>query len=154
MDKGNLFGSDGFKITEINEENKEYKPSILITGAVLNSDEESIHTYEKLVCIIDQNKYDVYSPLDTMKFIGSDEKRYQKAMQLLKKANFIIAEMSNVSCGQGMELQEAVRLDIPILVIARNDSKISGLVKGCGKVVDIIYYDRIEEVKNKVLKYI
>ena len=53
----------------------------------------------------------------------------------------MIAEMSSVSTGQGIEIQEATTLNIPILVIAKTNSKISGLVKGCKSVKNIIYYD-------------
>lgn len=55
-------------------------------------------------------------------------------MELLKDTKVLIAEMSNVSTGQGMEIQEAVNLNIPILVIAKEGSKISGLVKECKNV--------------------
>lgn len=75
-------------------------------------------------------------------------------MNLLQDTKMIIAEMSSVSTGQGMELQEVASLNIPILVIAREGSKISGLVKGCKKVKDIIYYNEIEDIKNKILQFI
>ena len=53
-----------------------------------------------------------------------------------------------------MELQEAVNLGIPILVIAKAGSKISSLIKGCRNVVDIIYYDDIESIEMEVKKFI
>lgn len=98
--------------------------------------------------------YEVSSPLDTMKFQGNDFERYDRAMKLLQDTKLIIAEMSNISTGQGRELQEAVTLNIPILVIAKNGSKISGLVKGCRIVKDIIYYNDVEEIKENILKFI
>ena len=54
----------------------------------------------------------------------------------------------------GMELQEAVNLNIPILVIAKEGSKISGLVKGCNNVKTIIYYNKIEDIEDKILRFI
>lgn len=134
--------------------NYKAKNRILITGAVLSADENSCDTYKKLISLIDNNKYNISSPLDTMKFKGNDYERYDRAMFLLQDTKFIIAEMSNVSTGQGMELQEAVNLNIPILVIAKNGTKISGLVKGCKNVKDIIYYDKIDEISNNILKFI
>lgn len=89
-----------------------------------------------------------------MKFKGNDLERYDRAMQLLKDTKFIIAEMSNISTGQGMELQEASTLNIPILVIAKYNSKISGLVKGCKSVKDIIYYENIEDIKHNIINFI
>lgn len=137
---------------------KEYeykiKNRILITGAVLASNNDSVNTYNKIISWIDNNKYEISSPLDTMKFKGNDFERYDRAMQLLKDTRLIIAEMSNISTGQGMELQEAATLNIPILVIAKYNSKISGLVKGCKSVKDIIYYENIEDVKDNIMNFI
>lgn len=89
-----------------------------------------------------------------MKFTGTDCEKYQRALDLLKDTKYIIAELSVVSTGQGMELQEAVNLGIPILVIAKAGSKISSLVKGCRNVVDIIYYEDIESIEMEVKKFI
>lgn len=137
---------------------KEYeyniKNRILITGAVLASNNDSVDTYNKIISWLDNNKYEISSPLDTMKFKGNDLERYDRAMQLLKDTKFIIAEMSNISTGQGMELQEASTLNIPILVIAKYNSKISGLVKGCKSVKDIIYYENIEDIKHNIINFI
>lgn len=130
------------------------KNRILITGAVLASNNDSVDTYNKIISWLDNNKYEISSPLDTMKFKGNDLERYDRAMQLLKDTKFIIAEMSNISTGQGMELQEASTLNIPILVIAKYNSKISGLVKGCKSVKDIIYYENIEDIKHNIINFI
>ena len=129
------------------------KSIILITGAVLTSSEDSINTYSKLVSFIG-NKQEVSSPLDTMQFKGNDVERYERAMNLVKKSKLVIAEMSQVSTGQGMELQEAANHNFPILVIAKKGSKVSGLVKGCRMVKDIVFYDEIEDVKENVLNFI
>lgn len=135
------------------------KHRILITGTVLGSDESSKDIYRNLNSIIGEFDFknvqtEIYCPLDTMKFTGSDYERYERAMNILKDTNVVIAEMSKVSTGQGMELQEAVKLNIPILVIAKQGSKISSLVKGCKNVKDIIYYDDIYSIKNDILKFL
>lgn len=136
------------------------KNRILITGTVLDVDEFSKKIYKNLNSIIDEYNSknmptEVYSPLDTMKFTGTDNERYERSMNILKDTSIVIAEMSSVSTRQGMEMQEAVRLNIPILVIAKSGSKISGLIKGCKNVKDIIYYDEdIYSIKNKILKFI
>lgn len=127
---------------------------ILITGAVLASNNDSMNTYNKIISWIDNNKYEISSPLDTMKFKGNDFERYDRAMQLLQDTKLIIAEMSNISTGQGMELQEAAILKIPVLVIAKNGSKISSLVKGCRNVKKIFYYENIENIKENILDFI
>lgn len=130
------------------------KNRILITGSVLASNEESIETYQKIVEVVDKEKYLVSSPLDTMKFIGNDKERYQRAMNLLKDTKCVIADVSIVSAGQGMELQEAVNLNIPILVIAKNGSKVSGLIKGCSAVFKILYYDEIDNITSKIKSFV
>ncbi len=128
--------------------------SILITGTVLSASSNSTEIYEKLVKICKNISDNVSSPLDTMKFKGNDFERYNRAMELLQNTSIIIAEMSIPSTGQGMELQEAIRLNIPIIAIVKNGSKVSGLVKGSGKVKSILYYDNIEDIKEELIKQI
>lgn len=127
---------------------------ILITGTVLASNDESKKVYEEIINIIGSSDYEIFSPLDTMKFAGNDREKYERAMKLVKDTNLIIAEASSVSTGQGMELQEAVHFNIPILVIAKNGSKVSGLVKGCPNVGKIVYYDKIDDIRNILIDYI
>lgn len=130
------------------------KEMILITGSVMNSNEESVNIYKTLLSMIDMEKYKVSTPLDIMKFKGNDYERYERAINLLQGTRLMIAEMSNISTGQGMELQQAVILNIPILVVAKRGSKIFGLVKGCKNVKNIIYYDNINDISNDIKEFI
>lgn len=130
------------------------KNKILITGTVMSANTDSAETYEKLVKMCKDINDNVSSPLDTMNFKGNDFERYNRAMELLQNASIIIAEMSIPSTGQGMELQEAIRLNIPIIVIAKKESKISGLIKGSGKVKSILYYNKIEDIEKQLIKEI
>ena len=130
------------------------KQLILITGSVMNSNPESVNTYNELISLIDTEQYDVSSPLDTMQFTGTDSERYERAIQILSKTSLMIAEMSNVSTGQGMEIQQAAVLGVPILVIAKKDNKVSGLVKGCPVVKDIVFYESIKDIDDKIDKFI
>ena len=129
------------------------KDLILITGSVMNSNLESIKIYTKLISMID-NSFDVSSPLDTIKFTGTDKERYERSIKILNNTKLMIAEMSNVSTGQGMEIQEAANLNIPILVIAKDNSKISGLVKGCPVVKKKVFYHDIEDIKGDIDMFI
>lgn len=126
------------------------KSLILITGSVMNSNTESVNIYNELISLIDKEQYDVISPLDTMQFTGTDQARYERAIQILSKTSLMIAELSNVSTGQGMEIQQAAILGIPILVIAKNGSKVSGLVKGCPVVKDIVFYKDVRDISDKI----
>ena len=130
------------------------KDLILITGSVMNSNSDSVDTYNKLISMIDVERFDVSSPLDTMQFTGTDSERYERAIKMLRNTKLMIAEMSNVSTGQGMEIQQAAILGIPILVIAKENSKVSGLVKGCPVVRNIIFYDDIISIEGEIEKFI
>ena len=130
------------------------KDLILITGSVMNSNSDLVDTYHKLITMIDNERFDISSPLDTMQFTGTDSERYERAIRMLNNTRLMIAEMSNVSTGQGMEIQQAAILGIPILVIAKENSKVSGLVKGCPVVRNIIFYDDISLIKDEIEKFI
>lgn len=143
------------KAIEVLKDHKVETPErILITGAVLSASEESSDIYYQIISFIDNEKYEVSSPLDTMEFEGNNVERYDRAMSMLRKTKLIIAEVSTASTGQGMELQEATRLNIPILAIAKVGSKISGLIKGCYNVSKVLYYDDINDIKNGIIKFI
>lgn len=128
--------------------------NVLITGSVMNHDTSSINIYEEIVNICMKNKCNVSSPLDTMKFNGSDKERYDRAMKLINDADCIIAEMSSPSTGQGMELQQAIINKIPIIIIARNNSKISSMIKGNNFVKEILFYNDIKDIEDKIIKFI
>lgn len=130
------------------------KKRVLITGSVLASNEGSVEVYQKIEDLVDKKKYLVSSPLDTMKFVGDDRQKYQRAMNLLKDTRCVIADVSVISTGQGMELQEAVNLNIPILVIAKVGSKISSLIRGCTNVEKIIYYDEVSSISDEIKSFI
>lgn len=135
----------------------EIKP-ILITGAVLATNETLVDTYKSINSIIENSKIGsftkIFSPIDTMKFVGTDQEKYERAMNIVSKSKAIIAEMSTVSTGQGMEIEEATKYDIPVLVIAKTGSKISSLAKGAPNIVDIIYYDDINSIKEDILDFL
>jgi|SRR5579859_2291548 len=113
---------------------------ILITGSVTNEGSNRIRLYTKLVETCHGFAEHVYSPLDTMKFQGSDKERYQRAITLISTSNLVIAEVSTPSTGQGMELQEACRHNIPVIALAEDNSKVSGLVLGLPSLLSVIYY--------------
>lgn len=129
---------------------------VLITGAVLATDPSLTENYKILNSSITSDKYYLRldSPLATMQFKGTDEEKYVRAMNILHNSKVIIAEMSNVSTGQGMELQEATHLGIPILVIAKTGSKISGLVRGCPNVKNILFYESIYDIVDEINAFI
>ena len=61
------------------------KERILITGSVMNSDEELVNTYKSLISMIDIKNYQISTPLDTMMFKGNDYERYENILQCLNQ---------------------------------------------------------------------
>ncbi len=126
--------------------------SVMITGTITTAGEESLEIYKVLVEELSQYTNNIYSPIDTIKFKGTSEEMYARVMKLLQSTDLVIAEMSSPSTGKGMELQEAVRLNIPIIIIAKNGSKISNTVLGSGKIKKVIFYDKKEEIRERILE--
>lgn len=123
--------------------------NIMVTGTITTAKEESLEIYKILVEELSLYSNNIYSPIDTIEFKGTNREMYERVMKRLQTTDIVIAEMSSPSTGQGMELQEAVRLDIPIIIIAKNGSKISSTVLGSGKIKKVIYYDKKEDIKGK-----
>ncbi len=123
--------------------------NIMITGTITTAGEESLKIYKILVEELSKYANNIYSPIDTIKFKGTSEEMYMRVMKMLQSTDLVIAEMSSPSTGQGMELQEAVRLNVPIIIIAKSGSKISSTVLGSGKIKKVIFYDKKEEIKGK-----
>lgn len=119
----------------------------LIIGALPKSDEEEAF-YEDLAALCYPGK--VSTPIETARFTGADNERYEKAFNDIIAADRIIAEASTPSTGQGMELREAIHQRKKIIVIAREGSQVSGLIKGCPAIPSVIYYTSIEELKEKL----
>lgn len=129
--------------------------NIMITGTITSAKEDSLKIYETLVEELSQYTDKIYSPIDTIKFKGTNEEMYTRVMKLLQETDLVIAEMSSPSTGQGMELQEAVRLNIPIIIVAKVGSKISSTVLGSGKIKATLFYNDKDDIKknlNGILK--
>ena len=52
-----------------------------------------------------------------------------KSFQTVQEADLVIGEQSQPSTGQGMEIRECAILNKPLIVVAKEGSKVSGLVK-------------------------
>ncbi len=120
--------------------------NILILGSLPQSDEQ-IKLYEVIIEIVQKFAKTVKSPIDTVNFKGDEQERYERAFRLVKEADLVIAEQSQPSTGQGMEIRECAILNKSLIVVAKEGSKISGLVKGCPVVKEIIFYQNIEDLR-------
>ena len=122
---------------------------ILILGA-LPKDDAKKELYNSMISVCKEFSDDVKSPIDTANFKGSESERYERAFQTVKEGDIIIGEQSEPSTGQGMEIREAAVLGKPLIVVAKTGSKVSGLVKGCPVLKEIIYYDELEDLETKL----
>ncbi len=122
---------------------------ILILGALPKAEEEE-KVYGLIASVCRKYAEEVNTPIDTVAFKGTGAERYGRAFRLVKEADLIVGELSKPSTGQGMEIREAASLGRPLVVVARAGSSVSGLVKECPVLKEIIYYDNPESLKEKL----
>ena len=127
--------------------------NILILGSLPKNEDDKI-LYNSIVEACSNLDVKVNSPLDTAKFKGTEKERYELAFKKVKEADLIIGEQSRPSTGQGMEIREAAILGKPLIIVAKEGSIVSGLVKGCPATKEILYYNNILELKMKLKKSI
>ena len=123
--------------------------NILILGSLPKTDEET-KFYNSIIGVCKFFAIEVKSPIDTANFKGNNQERYDRALQTIKNADLVIGEQSQPSTGQGMEIRECAILNKPLIVVAKEGSKISGLVKGCPITKEIIFYQNDEDLKSKL----
>ena len=127
--------------------------NILILGSLPKTQEET-ETYNSIIEIAKEFATPIKSPIDTAKFDGTAQERYERAFQTVKEADLVIGEQSQPSTGQGLEIRECAILNKPLIVVAKEGSNVSGLVRGCPITKEIIYYKNIEDLKTKLKKAI
>jgi hypothetical protein len=132
-------GSDGVVLDQI-----------FLTGAVTTGGHERIELYTALADVCRRFTRRIHTPLDTMAFRGSDEERYRQAMSWVSTSKLIVAEATLPSTGQGMELQEACRNDIPVIVVHEAAATVSGLVRGLPMLREIISYRDADEASRRL----
>ena len=96
---------------------------------------------------------EILSPIDTLNFEGTWEERYKRAFDSVKNSDVIIAECSNPSSGQWMEIRESVLLWKELIVIAEKWAKVSGLITASPNLKKIIYYQGIDNLTTELKKY-
>ncbi len=123
---------------------------ILILGAIPSDGNKYMMLYSQLVSLCKNYAEEVYSPLDTKEFKGSAQERYDRAIRLVSTSELIIGELSAPSTGEGMEIQEACRCNIPLIIIAQKGNKVSELVRGVPILEEIVYYDTVEDLQRTI----
>ncbi|MDD5770536.1 MAG: hypothetical protein PHE25_06200 [Candidatus Gracilibacteria bacterium] len=129
--------------------------TLLIIGSLPeNKIKETL--YNEIKIFFNLNFEVIFTPIDTKNFKGNDKERYKLAFEKVKIADLIIAETSDLSIGLGMEIRESVILNKKLIVIAKKGTKVSGLIKGSPNLKELIFYenilDLIEKLKNSLGK--
>lgn len=75
---------------------------------------------------------------------------YERDINWIKKCDILIAEVTNPSLGVGYEISYAERLNKRIICLCEKNSNLSAMIKG-NKNVEIIYYEKVDELKNYFL---
>lgn len=79
---------------------------------------------------------------------------YLRDMDWLKKADLVIAEVSNPSLGVGFEIATALNLNKKILCLSRIDEdKLSAMISGCPD-LKIFVYSEIKEAKEAITGFL
>ncbi len=123
--------------------------NILILGPLPKTEEET-GLYNAIIAVAKAFAAAVRSPIDTAQFDGTDQERYRRAFQAVKEADLVIGEQSRPSTGQGMEIRECATLHRPLIVVAKEGSSVSGLVRGCPITKEIIFYQDTDDLKSKL----
>ncbi|MBD3313985.1 hypothetical protein GF345_06085 [Candidatus Woesearchaeota archaeon] len=127
--------------------------NILVLGA-LPKDEERIGIYKSIASVCKEHADNISTPIETAGFKGTEKERYERAFQKVREADLIIGELSEPSTGQGMEIMEAANLNKPVVILALEGSKVSGLVRGCPAVKKILFYNDKGDLKKKLEKHL
>lgn len=115
--------------------------------------EEDYKKYEIIIEICKKYFKEIKSPIDTKNFKWDNFERFDRAVRSVEKTDFIIWEMSLPSTGQWIEIWIAYSLQIPIIILAKQWSNISGLIKWDSYVKEIIFYSDLVNLKEKLGEY-
>ena len=104
---------------------------IYVTGATSNKN--LFETYKSIQATFSKLGHEVKPPIDTIEFCKThnDKQRLDRALKEINDADFIIAEVSGPSSGQGFELGVLYAKSFKNIVLISTDiKKTSGILLG------------------------
>ena len=125
----------------------------VILGAVTGGIENSKEIFEAYKNILQAKADIIGTPLDTAVFKGTHRERFERAEAMIREADLVIADLSSISTGAGIELGIAHILGKKISVFAKRDSNVSGLAIGMLGDGSINYYENLDDLKNQLANY-
>ncbi len=75
---------------------------------------------------------------------------YRWSTDAVRKSDVVIAEVSYPSLGTGGELEVAVQEDMPVVLLSKQGSKVSGYTRGMPNVAYHVEYESIEDAQRKL----
>lgn len=123
--------------------------NILILWA-LPKTQEDLQLYWAIAKVCDEVANTISSPIDTADFKWTDVERYDRAFQKVREADLVIWDQSKPSTWQGMEVRECAILNKPLIIVAKEWSIVSGLVKWCPITKEIIYYKDLQHLQSQL----
>lgn len=123
---------------------------VLIIGKA-PKEELEISKYKVLNTMCDDYGFEVISsPLDTGDEMSFGE--YAELFSNIENADIIIADVSEESTEQGMQLKEADVLGKPIIAIANVTNEMPQVIESLPTIAEVISYDNIEDVREGILR--
>ena len=121
-----------------------------ILGAVTGSADNAKEIFETYKEVLKDKITVCGTPLETAKFEGTAEERFIRAEKAIREVDLIIADMSAVSTGAGIEMGMAFILNKKIIVFAKEGSNVSKLVTGMVGKENMIYYKDSIDLARKI----
>ena len=80
---------------------------------------------------------------------------YERDMDWMDQADFVVAEVSTPSLGVGFEIARAISLDKKILCLSHTDKhdSLSAIISGCPDVRIVVYSD-INEARSAIIDFL
>jgi len=129
---------------------------VYISGALTNASEKGF--YEALGEVVEVAKYTAYIPhkhTDPDKNPDATPKEvYDTDKKVVEESCLVILCANNPSFGTGMEAEIASAAGIPILVLAREDVRVSRMILGAPSVREVVRYETEHEALEVVFKFL
>ena len=131
------------------------KKSVYVFGPIHLFGSDYLPVYKRLIKICEKHFSKVIGTYpDFWDTKEMPKQFYNRTYKVITKCDLFIAEVSAPSHGVGMELQMAVEHNIPLIALAKKDTRISIMIKGLPILKKIIYYKDIADLEKKLEKVI
>ena len=140
--------------------------NIFLMGAYFTTKKEDIDLYPIIAEFIKNNfkNVNITQPIDIENFRKNYIKQNPQAtienineamvnydLDLIRKSDLLIVDLTNKSTGVGIELGVAKENNKKLIFFAKKDSKISNMVYGAFSNIPVFYYETLQELKNFLL---